>query len=56
MFRLLLFALGAAIAVCVGLYFVTARQHYLSWAWRLFAGGIGAGVLLFAVLLIKRLI
>jgi hypothetical protein len=56
MFRGLLFALGAAIAVCVALYFISGRARYLSWARRLLAGGLAAGVLFFAVLFIKRLI
>jgi hypothetical protein len=56
MFRLFLFALGAVIAVCVAAYFVSGRQRYLSWAWRLFAGGLAAGVFFFAILIVKRLI
>ncbi len=56
MFRVLLFALGAVIAACVGAYFISGRQRYLSWAWRLFAGGLAAGVFFFAVLIVKRLI
>ena len=56
MFRGLLFVLGAAIAICVALYFLTAQPRYLSWARRLFAAGLAAGALFFAVLIIKRLI
>ena len=56
MFRLALFALGAAIVGCVVAYLVTGRRQYLSWAWRLLAGGLAAGVFFFAILLIKRLI
>jgi hypothetical protein len=56
MFRGLLFVLGAAIAICVGLYFLSGQTRYLSWARRLFVGGLAAGVFFFAVLLIKRLI
>jgi hypothetical protein len=56
MFRVLLFALGAAIAGCVAAYFISGRARYLSWAWRLLAGSLAAGVLFFAVLIVKRLI
>lgn len=56
MFRLLLFALGVAIAGCVAVYLATGRRQYLSWAWRLLAGGLAAGVFFFAVLFVKRLI
>jgi hypothetical protein len=56
MFRVLLFALGAAIAACVALYFLTSRARYLAWARGLFVTGLAAGVLFFAVLIVKRLI
>ncbi len=56
MFRGLLFVLGVAIALCVLLYFLSGRTRYLSWAGRLFLAGVGAGVVFFAVLLVKRLI
>jgi hypothetical protein len=56
MFRVLLYALGAAIAACVALYFLSGQARYLSWARRIFAAGLAAGVLLFAVLIVKRLI
>jgi len=56
MFRGLLFALGAAITICVALYFASGRRRYLSWASRLFLAGLGTGLLFFAVLLAKRLI
>jgi hypothetical protein len=56
MFRGLLFALGAGIVACVSLYFLSGKRGYLRWAGRLLLGGLGLGVLFFAVLLIKRLI
>jgi hypothetical protein len=56
MFRGLLFAFGAAIATCVALYFISRQTRYLTWARRIFLGGLGAGVAFFAVLLVKRLI
>jgi len=56
MFRGLLFALGATIAACVGLYFISGHKRYLTWASRLLLAGLGAGVVFFSVLLIKRLI
>jgi len=56
MFRLLLLAYGAIIAVLVILYFLTRRAPYLALAQRLLLGGLGAGVVFFAFLLLKRLI
>jgi hypothetical protein len=55
LFRLLLFALGAAIAVFAGLYFYTGRTAYLTWAWRLIGSGLIGGLVFFAVLLFERL-
>jgi hypothetical protein len=56
MFRGLLFVFGAAVTVCVVLYFVSGHARYLAWARRIFVTGLGAGVVFFAVLLLKRLI
>ena len=56
MFRALLFLVGAAIIGCVLAYFVTGKPRYLSWAGRTLLAGLGAGVVFFAVLLVKRLI
>ena len=56
MLRGLLFAFGAAVAVCVALYFLSGQSRYLAWARRVFLTGLGAGVLFFSVLLVKRLI
>ena len=55
LFRLLLFALGAAIAICAGLYFYTGRTAYLTWAWRVLASALIGGLAFFAVLLFQRL-
>jgi hypothetical protein len=55
MFRALVVGFGATIVVLVILYFVTGRPAYLAWARRLFAVGLAAAVVFFAVLLVKRL-
>ncbi len=56
MFRALLFLLAAGIVACVVAYFVTGRPRYISWARDALLAGLGAGVVFFAVLLVKRLI
>lgn len=56
MFRAILGLFGAAIAVCVGLYFFTRQARYLRLASRILLGGLAVGVVFFAALLIKRLI
>jgi hypothetical protein len=55
-FRALLFAFGAAVAVLVGLFFVSGERKYLLWAGRLFSFGLGVGVLFFSILLLQRFI
>lgn len=56
MFRLLLYACGAAIGACVLLYFATGRTRYVTAARRLFLAALAVGVVFFATLLVKRLI
>jgi hypothetical protein len=56
MFRLLLFAFGAAVVVCVVLYFATGQARYVLWARRILLAGLVAGLAFFALLIIKRLV
>ena len=55
LFRLILFALGAAVCVCAALYVFTGRSRYLTWAWRLLASAVVGGLAFFAILLLERL-
>lgn len=56
MFRVVLLLYGMAIGVLVAQSLLTRRPRYLVWARRLLLAGLGAAVVFFAVLLIKRLI
>ena len=55
LFRLLAFGLGAGAALLALAYLLTGRRHLLTWAWRLLLAMVGAGLVVFAVLLLERL-
>lgn len=53
-FRALLFVFAVAVVALVTLSLVRRDRKYLRWAGRLFAAGLAAALLFFAVLLIQR--
>lgn len=55
-FRALLIVFAIAVAVCVVQYFLRGDRKYLRWAGRLFAIGLAAAGIFFAVLLVDRFI
>jgi hypothetical protein len=55
-FRALLVAFAVSVVVFAVSYFFSGDRKYLRWAGRLFAVGLGAAVLFFAILLVQRFI
>lgn len=56
MFRALLFLYGAVVVGLVALSYVKRDARYLVWARRLFLTGLGVGVAMATVVILKRMI